>query len=216
MDGLKNGSVKNKIKIIFVVLFGLCVILQSISYMLKQTRIIYLEEEIEVKDFQIELLKTEITSLKIGEIKEELHKVNRNKINPKVLAWVKERASFRIPDQFLINYILEVKKYKHELLMLAIMAEESNFRFFAHSEKNARGLTQIIPDVWLTELKNNGIIANHNDLWDYKKNIKACNYILDDYFKRYKTLKNVLTRYSGGDILYAKKVIKNLKELEGL
>lgn len=89
---------------------------------------------------------------------------------------------------------------------------ESNFKRKAVSNKNAKGLLQIRPSVWHEELKKQGIIEKHFDYFSIKKNIKAGNYILTKYQKKYKgDNKKALHAYSGGSKNYYKKVMGKIK-----
>ena len=108
--------------------------------------------------------------------------------------------------------IKEVSKYKNKKLLLAMIEVESNFNREAISKKNAKGLLQIRPSVWHKELKKQGIVEKHSDYFTIKKNIKAGNYILMKYQKKYKgDNKKALRAYSGGSKNYYKKVMEKIK-----
>ena len=171
----------------------------------------------EVIIIQIYNLKQAYYIVEIDRLKSEIVELKKiPEANPKILQWVKKKANFSVTDEVLIDIILETQKYDYGLLILAMIAEESKFRTYAHSKKDARGLTQIIPRFWLTELKKAEIINDLNDLWDYRKNIASCNYILNDYFKKYKNLRNVLMHYVNGSEKYTKNVMKNYIELKSI
>ncbi|NOR27529.1 MAG: transglycosylase SLT domain-containing protein [Lutibacter sp.] len=210
-------------KIKYIVLIIIVLMIYGIVFGIKDGKINNLNKSILESKTKNEQIEKELLTCKLNDVRLSLRnaelRIKQVKIdkliNIKKLQWVKKKANFRIQDDFLIDIILEAEKYDNGLLILAIIAKESNFRQYAHHLRmNARGLTQIRPYIWFDELKQNDIIDHSNELWDYKKNIEACNYILNDYFKRYKTLKKVLTKYSGNANMYKEKVTKNLKELE--
>ena len=106
----------------------------------------------------------------------------------------------------------EVKKYSCPNLLMSMIKVESNFNPLAISKKGAVGLMQIMPNIWVDELKDKGIIESENDLFTIDKNIRAGHYILTKY-QEGRTLHQALKKYSGGDNRYHKRVIKCLEEI---
>jgi soluble lytic murein transglycosylase len=123
---------------------------------------------------------------------------------------------FPIKISFIPYYIdpitYEVSKYKNKNLLMAMIEVESNFNRKAISKKGAVGLLQIRPSVWHKELKEQRIIKEFQDYFTIEKNIKAGNYILVKYQKKYKgDNKKALYYYSGKSKNYYKKVMEKIK-----
>lgn len=106
----------------------------------------------------------------------------------------------------------ECNKYKNANLLKAIIKVESNFNPNVVSKKGCIGLMQVHPKFWTKELKEVGIINNTKDLFKPKKNIEAGNYILSKYRQK-SSLQKALTKYSGGEKNYYKKVFKELHKI---
>ena len=111
--------------------------------------------------------------------------------------WVYEQSS-KIPKNLageIVTYAYEVSQ--HPKLVLGIIAEESNFDIYAYrNDTKVYGLGQIKYDVWHRELKQFGI-QEPRDLFDWKKNIVATNYIINKYYRESKNLNKALSRYVG-------------------
>ena len=130
-------------------------------------------------------------------------------------------------DKVLIQYVLEnsdecnyaqakqivseVSKYKDPLLLLSMIKVESNFDRKAVSRKKAAGLGQIM-SLHVKDLKKNGIISRHEDLFKINPNIKATSHILETYREGSKSIPKALARY-GNSKKYAKKVYKEYSKL---
>ena len=99
------------------------------------------------------------------------------------------------------------------LLLIAMAESESSFNPTAISPKGAVGLNQIMPDIWIEELREQKIIQEKRDLFDYRANLIASNYILTKYYKLTGSWKKALIKYVGGSESYAKDVLANYGEL---
>lgn len=159
--------------------------------------------------------KETTTNLKecISQLNDCASVLNDQDVDPEILNWVLQNSDHKIPIYFLKQVIQEAKKYPNYKLILAIIKEESNFNPFVISKKGAVGLVQVMPNIWLRELKENGIVSDKRQLFNYKKNIAACNYILEKYKNQFGDLDMVLLRYSGNANKYSFRVKANLIEL---
>ena len=84
------------------------------------------------------------------------------------------------------------------VILYSIIIKESTFRPFARSKKNCLGLTQVNPEIWLSELKVIGIVKNKYDLYNPIKNIRSGAYIFSKMIKMSKgDVKKALRRYFG-------------------
>ena len=96
-----------------------------------------------------------------------------------VLHWMGENSS--MPDRILAKIYNEAAGTTNRDLILAICLVESNFNPHAESDKGAIGLMGIMPDVWLEELKAQGLIREKEDLYKISGNIAAGAYVLAKY-----------------------------------
>lgn len=99
--------------------------------------------------------------------------------------------------------IIRNKSSKYNLppvLIAAMIKKESEFNFFAVSNKKARGLGQINYAVWKEELSKLGLVEDGGEIYDPEKNIEAMCYILRHYVDKEKDLKKGVTKYLGGDV----------------
>lgn len=96
-------------------------------------------------------------------------------------------------------------------VVLGLMKVESHFRKDTVSNKQAMGLMQIYPKVWLSDknpmnLKAAGVVKGKEELFDIEKNILAGTYILSHYYYtaiseglvKGRAIEYALTRYLGG------------------
>ena len=101
------------------------------------------------------------------------------------------------------------------LLLIAIASRESSFSPTAVSKKGAIGLNQIMPGVWVETLKEQGIIEERKDLFDYDKSLLASEYILTYYYKQTGSWQLALKKYVGGHHKsYTKDVFATYGELQ--
>ena len=115
--------------------------------------------------------------------------------------WVMSHSS-RISEKQAKRYIrLVFDNTDQPLLVLSIIARESNFNPTAVSRSGAIGLGQILAtNGQLETLKKNKIIQDKRDLFDPETNIIATNFILQQKLKYAKgDLKKALTYYVGGN-----------------
>ena len=99
-------------------------------------------------------------------------------------------------------------------MLLSVIKEESNFYIFARSEKGAKGLTQVMTKIWNEELKSEGIWDEELDVFDYKRSIKAGNYILNKYYTQTGSWEEALLKYVGGDKDYVRRVLSNYGQIK--
>jgi soluble lytic murein transglycosylase-like protein len=128
-----------------------------------------------------------------------------------VLRWMKENSA--MPEQVLSKIYTTAVNSTDTDLVLAICLVESNFNPHAESYKGAIGLMGIMPTVWLEELRERGIVSGKEDLYSIPRNINSGIYVLERYQARTKNLKEALSRYSGGDPEYARRVFRVLGEI---
>ena len=72
----------------------------------------------------------------------------------------------------------------------------------------------IMPEVWLEELKAQGIISEKKDLYKISGNIAAGAYVLATYLSETKDLSQALMRYVGGASWYATRVLQAQRKIE--
>jgi len=129
-----------------------------------------------------------------------------------VLNWMGENSA--MPDQVLAKIYNAAAGTRNRDLILAICLVESNFNPHAESNKGAIGLMGIMPDVWLEELKAQGIIREKEDLYKISGNIAAGAYVLAKYLSETKDLSQALSRYVGGASWYATRVLQAQRKIE--
>src|SRR5574340_325105 len=129
-----------------------------------------------------------------------------------VLDWMAENSD--MPYQVLAKIYNAAAGTRNRDLILAICLIESNFNPLAESSKGAIGLMGIKPDIWLEELKVQGIIKEREDLYKISGNIAAGAYVLATYLSETNDLGQALNRYVGGASWYAQKVLTAQKKIE--
>ena len=129
-----------------------------------------------------------------------------------VLQWMKENSN--MPDHVLANVYNAASATSNRDLILAICLVESNFNPHVESEKGAIGLMGIMPNVWVDELKEQGIIQEKDDLYKISSNIAAGAHVLATYLSETNDLRKALIRYVGGASWYATRVFKAQKKIE--
>ena len=132
--------------------------------------------------------------------------------NQAVLDWMGKNSA--MPAQVLANIYNAAAETGNRDLILAICLVESNFNPHLESDKGAIGLMGIMPDVWLEELKSQGIIREKEDLYKVSGNIAAGVYVLATYLSETNDLRKALTRYVGGAPWYATRVFQAKKKIE--
>jgi soluble lytic murein transglycosylase-like protein len=129
-----------------------------------------------------------------------------------VLDWMAENSA--MPDQVLTKVYNAAAGTRNRDLILAICLVESNFNPHAESDKGAVGLMGIMPDVWMEELKEQGIIREREDLYKISANIAAGAYVLATYLSETNDLAHALNRYVGGASWYSEKVLQAQRKIE--
>ena len=128
--------------------------------------------------------------------------------------WVMGQSSRCSPKQVKL-IVQECIKTDIPLLILALIAVESEFNSTAVSSKGAMGLGQIMFFHHSKALQAAGIIKEQRDLFDIEANIKATSFVLGMYLKQNNgDVGKALERYLGGqDGVYQKKILSNLSNL---
>lgn len=135
----------------------------------------------------------------IEEPDKEVVEVKQSEYNNKeaIVNWVLNN-SYRISRQTAEGIVNVSALTNNGLLLIAVASRESSFSPTAISNKGAIGLNQVMPSVWVRELKKEGIIKERKDLFDYDKNLLASNYILTKYYNSTGSWRKALRKYVGG------------------
>ena len=128
-----------------------------------------------------------------------------------VLNWMGENSA--MPDHILTKIYNAAARTGNRDLILAICLVESNFNPQVESDKGAIGLMGIMPEVWLEELKEQGIVREKEDLYKISGNIAAGAYVLATYLSETNDLRQALNRYVGGASWYATRVLQTQKKI---
>jgi soluble lytic murein transglycosylase-like protein len=127
--------------------------------------------------------------------------------------WCTKRSKKKVTAGDINSIIDHVYKYSNTpLLLLAIIAAESNFDKSAENPSGASGLMQVMP-LWVGEFSGKYGIKSKSDLKKVSNGILAGNYIIGHYFKREGSLSKGLSRYVNGSRKYVKSVLKMYIEL---
>jgi len=120
-----------------------------------------------------------------------------NDMTSKITDWVYNQSS-KIPRSFAAELVIFIyENCDYPKVIFGIIAEESNFDQYAYrSDTKVFGLGQIKHDVWTNELKGIGI-KEARDLYDWKLNVLATNYVFNKYYKQTKSLDKALSKYVG-------------------
>ncbi len=135
----------------------------------------------------------------------------------RVLDWMCKNS--RMPETTLEEIYEEAHKYAFPDLLIAIAKVESKFDPGAVSSEGATGLMQVMSYVWSEELKQNGVIARDDDLFDISRCMAASAYILRKYLTWERgNLGNALKRYVGvrSETEYPQKVLRTLDEISAM
>jgi soluble lytic murein transglycosylase-like protein len=106
----------------------------------------------------------------------------RSENETKAAQWVYKNSS-RMDRETIGIVVKESFKYKHPLLLLAIIHAESEFNSTVVSSADAIGLGQIRWIVWGPSLVKAGIAKEKRDLYNPKVSIAAMNHILEFYLE---------------------------------
>lgn len=132
----------------------------------------------------------------------------------RVIDWMGRESRMQVEK--LKRIYEEAHKHAFPELLIAIAKVESNFDPDAVSYAGATGLMQVMSHVWAEELKQAGVIASEDDLFDISRCMAASAYILKRYLSWEEgNLKNALKRYVGvrSDTDYHNKVLETLSEI---
>lgn len=198
------------ITLLIISLFSLLVLQLYNQYQFK--KIIDLNIELYKLKDQNRILDKEIEKL----IQEEEQK-EENKLIKEIAEWIYESTQ-HVPLELAEEMAqFTIDNCEYPKAVLAIIKEESKFNMFAHrSDTKVYGLGQIHYKSWKEELKDFGV-EKSRDLFDWKKNILAVDYIYGKYRKQNKNINNTLKRYVGEKNnpkpIYRKQVVKNISVL---
>jgi soluble lytic murein transglycosylase-like protein len=217
--------IKN-IVIIFSIIISMVIIAEN-NKLIKKTKILKHDKQAAIdqlfyaRDKNKDLINENNKLIeKINQL--ELNKSDCNKpivqenVKNKIFDWCLKKAKITVPKSELHKIINEAFKYEQPLLIISIIAVESNFDQQAVSNKNASGLMQVMWNIWKEELSTKLNIKTQRDLFEIDNNIKAGNYILSKYYKSTGSLEKALKKYVGGDPRYSIKVLSNYAELSFL
>ena len=104
--------------------------------------------------------------------------------------------AYDIADKVMMN--AEIYPNIDPLLILAMAWKESAFYKEAKSNRDARGLLQVLPVTARPYFKILGISFNANKLYEYPINIKIAVRFFDDILSTYGTVEKALAYYNGG------------------
>jgi len=131
-----------------------------------------------------------------------------------IAQYVISASGERLSDAMAAELIDSAFNTKFPLLILAIAKVESNYNTMARSSVGASGMFQIRYSVWGRKLEQAGIINNKRDLYDYRKAVRACEFILSELYNKTGNLNTALKKYVGSTkTSYARKVLSSLGEL---
>jgi soluble lytic murein transglycosylase-like protein len=141
----------------------------------------------------------------------EVTPLAEEKVKPALMAWMRKRSE--MPDEVLSSIYDAALTHANRDLILAICLVESNFNPKVKSNKGAIGLMGIMPNVWVEELKAEGIVSGRRDLFLIPNNIASGVYVIEKYMRIYHSLDRALFNYVGGDSSYVNKVLSALGEI---
>ena len=165
-----------------------------------------------------------ILSFHVVAAKKDLHEVTQNYERSfsslrtldegKAAEWI-YRNSSRIDHEGIDLIVKEAFKYKHPILILAIIHAESEFNLTVVSSADAIGLGQIRWSVWGPSLIKHGIAKEKRDLYNPKVNIAAISHILEFYLEAKEgNIPKALEGYLGGPSkLYTDKIAYSFMNL---
>jgi len=133
---------------------------------------------------------------------------------PLLTKWVYEHSK-QISRTGCKEIVQECLKTNKALLIIALIATESEYNQTAVSPKGATGLTQVMPGVWEKDLISKGIIKERRDLFDLIPSVRAGDYVLSSCLVQSKgDVTKALELYLGGqDGYYVKRILSNLANL---
>ena len=184
--------------LIFIIFVFIIFIIGCVNYFI--TKYTVKQDIAEIKKGQDEILK-----------KRSVEEDNFKKFS-KYVNWIIQVSNLEKPvAEYILTNVLLNSDYPD--LMLALIDTESNFNSQAKSIVDARGLCQVMYDVWKDDSYISAIIYKPDELFDIDKNIKCGNYILTKYYNETKDWKKALVKYSGNATEYYDKVMTRYAEL---
>jgi hypothetical protein len=137
------------------------------------------------------------TALEKESVKQQQEEKLYNDMINRLTNWVYGQSS-KVPKSFANEIVIFIyENCEYPKIILGIFSEESDFDIFAYRpDTKVYGLGQIKYDVWSNELKSVGI-KEARDLYDWRLNVLATNYIFNKYYKQTKNLDKALSKYVG-------------------
>jgi hypothetical protein len=138
---------------------------------------------------------TSVQEYTVGEIVPE-PKIEKEIVSQDLVEWIYKGSNLpKTTAKEISLFIYENCKYPH--LIHGIIMRESNFKIFSHrKDTKVYGLGQITYSVWKDEIKQFGVNESR-DLYDWRKNILATNYIFNKYYEETSDLRLALKKYVG-------------------
>jgi hypothetical protein len=123
-------------------------------------------------------------------------KIEKEIITPDIIEWIYKSSNLpKSTAKEISIFIYENCKYPH--LIHGIIMKESNFKIFSHrKDTKVYGLGQITYEIWKDEIKQFDILEAR-DLYDWRKNILATDYIFNKYYEETGDLRDALKKYVG-------------------
>jgi len=166
--------------------------------------------------YSIAQIAQHIQWLKNAPTRQEREKAQQKADNlEKVLTkWVYTHSD-RISEKTSRLIVQSAMRTDKPLLILSVVAVESEFVPTAVSNKGAKGLTQVMWKTWSESLKKANIAKEERELFDIDVSIRAGNFVLDDCFKQGgDDISKVLQCYLGkGEGWYKNRITENLANL---
>lgn len=142
-------------------------------------------------DSQLKFKNAELATL-TAQVEKMETKVNKDSL----ALWIYKHS--KIPLSFCKEISQALSFCDHPLLLASLMFRESSFNPTAKSSSGALGLGQVMPKVWLKELKEKKIIKEKRDLLGISGNVRATSYIVERILQQKKgDLTKTLFAYLG-------------------
>jgi len=122
--------------------------------------------------------------------------IEKEIVSKDLVEWIYDNSKLpKSTAKEISEFIYENCKYPH--LIHGIIMRESNFKIFSYrKDTKVYGLGQITYDIWKDEIKQFDV-NEARDLYDWKKNILAINYIFNKYYEETGDLREALKKYVG-------------------
>lgn len=158
---------------------------------------------------------------------DELQKIKKNKVvvniplkkqcslHPDFIIWAYNNSS-KTPKNLItkiVKYIFDTCQYPK--LTLTLIQRESALNPFAVSSAKAKGLGQVTWKIWKEKLIENNIAQEERDLFDWKVNILATDFVIRELYKQHQgNWDKILNHYVGGDNNnYISDIFKNIGKI---